>query len=83
MRTCACSQWPRAGGLITKRPTDVGSEGCVRYFAFAMIEYRDQPHIATFQVGPSGALGRVVPRPATEAPHRTQAKERVAQEHAP
>lgn len=70
----------RSGGLITKRPTDVWSEGCVRYFAFAMIEDREQPHIATFQVGPSGVLGRVMPRAATQARHNPAAKERVVQE---
>jgi hypothetical protein len=59
----------RDGGLITTRPTDIWSEGCVRYFAFAMIEHREQPQIAIFQVGPSGVLGRVMPRPEARPSH--------------
>jgi len=53
----------RDARLIAKRPADVWSEGCVRYFAFAMLEDRAEPQVATFQVGPSGVLGRVLPRP--------------------
>jgi hypothetical protein len=58
----------RKGGLIAKRPSDVWSEGCMRYFVFLVSEDRDERQVATFQVGPSGVLGRVVSRPSPAAP---------------
>lgn len=69
----------RDAGLIATRPADVWSEGCVRYFTFAMLEDRAQPQVATFQVGPSGVLGRVLPRPSsTLAANRDPGQDRSA-----
>lgn len=56
----------RSAGLIPRRPEDVWSEGCVRYFAFA---FKDDAgsQVATFQVGPAGVLGRILRRPTVNA----------------
>ncbi len=52
--------------MIAQRPSDVWSEGCVRYFVFP-IQDRSNSQVAVFQVGPSGVYGRILPRPASPA----------------
>lgn len=70
----------RKGGSIAKRPSDVWSEGCMRYFAFIVSEDRDERQVATFQVGPSGVLGRVVSLPVAQTQHHASANSLVFQE---
>jgi hypothetical protein len=63
----------RKAGLVGRRPADVWSEGCDRYFAFTL-QGPNPEQFATFQVGPNGVLGRVISRPSSNDTNREVAQ---------